>query len=742
MVKKRNTVALKIAVFVCIIFILFTFFYSGRGLNVTISSQVLSMIDELAMQQQFSFSEEIKTEMSMLTGLALNTHALLDDREAAVEYLSLIEDEHILSHPLLVNSLGLGVMADGTAVSISSTEYFIEAMQGQPHITEPIESPIAGESAVMLSTPVMDGDKVVGVLAAQYPITYLNSMLLPTFEGRGFTFVVNGSGEIIANTRNNLIGSETQFFEIIQTATFHDGSDADDLETAFRFRQAGDFEVTTGDLHWVGRHVPITINDWSIVLGVPWEVITDESEGLTQSVTVLSMVVFVLLLGMLLAIVMLRRGSIKDIERVAYYDELTGLPNLVYFKMLIARELKRNPDKRYTIVKIDIVNFKAINEMYSFDMGNRVIKLMAEIGERVTDPDFMQARIDADEFLLFSSYEYFEMLHEGRHNHERMFHEHMTEISKHHFNFNYGRYVIEPGDTDVNAIVDRVSLAHSHAKNQRNNPICDYDNRFKERVLRMTEISNKMDGALENDEFRLFLQPKYDIAKNKVVGAEALVRWIEEDGKLIYPNDFIPVFEQNGFITRLDVNMLMLVCKFLRSRIEKGLPIVPISVNFSRLHFLSDDFVDQLVRVVDLYGVPREYIEIELTETTILGHEELLDAMFKRMHALGLRMSMDDFGSGYSSLGLLKNLEVDVIKLDRSFFADCDDARRGNLVVRSMVYMAQALGIETVAEGVETKEQVEFLRSVGCDVAQGYYYAKPMPPSDFEALIDEELEDT
>lgn len=249
-------------------------------------------------------------------------------------------------------------------------------------------------------------------------------------------------------------------------------------------------------------------------------------------------------------------------------------------------------------------------------------------------------------------------------------------------------------------------------------------------------MEDQMDRALEAGEFELYLQAKYSLPEESVGGAEALVRWKNSKGELLPPGAFIPLFERNGFITKLDFYMLEHVCKTMRTWADQGLKPVPVSVNFSRRHIGCPDFSGKVCSIVDHYRIPRSMIEIELTETAMIGSEDILADFLIHLHKTGLKLSIDDFGTGYSSLGLLKNLPVDVVKLDRCFFVKSGDEERGLAVIESIIKMTKVLGIRTVAEGVEEEETVALLKRFQCDMIQGFYYAKPIPAAEFTQLMN------
>jgi len=230
----------------------------------------------------------------------------------------------------------------------------------------------------------------------------------------------------------------------------------------------------------------------------------------------------------------------------------------------------------------------------------------------------------------------------------------------------------------------------------------------------------------------VYLQPKYSPKEEELSGAEALVRWISPEEGFVPPNRFIPIFEKNGFILKLDDYMISEVARQQAQWISEGKNVVPISVNVSRAHFTKVDLAEHICRLVEQYNVPHEVIELELTESAFFEDKEVLLGTVRKLREYGFTVSMDDFGAGYSSLNSLKEIPLDVIKLDAEFFRGNDEAGKGKIIVNETIDLAKKLNMRTVAEGIETKEQVDFLAELGCDLIQGYYFAKPMPLKEFE----------
>lgn len=242
-----------------------------------------------------------------------------------------------------------------------------------------------------------------------------------------------------------------------------------------------------------------------------------------------------------------------------------------------------------------------------------------------------------------------------------------------------------------------------------------------------------MEESLRRGEFIPYYQPKYGACSERIVGAEALVRWIREDGTYMPPDRFIGLFEQNGLITKLDMYMFERVCKKLAAMENP----VPVSVNFSRAHMYDADFPEKLLTIVQRYDLKYSLLEVKLTETAFFDRRDALIRNMDRLREIGFLVSIDDFGSGYSSLNLLKDVRFDTIKLDKEFLSDTEEIGRERMVVKSVLALAEALEVHTVAEGVETREQLDFLRENGCDTIQGYYFSRPLPEAEFDQLLSE-----
>ncbi|MEG0027664.1 MAG: bifunctional diguanylate cyclase/phosphodiesterase, partial [Raoultibacter sp.] len=501
--------------------------------------------------------------------------------------------------------------------------------------------------------------------------------------------------------------------------------------------------------NFITHYGSVGVNEWGMFVIVPEDVVLKNAVDITNRAIVLVALVitcFVLIIFYILHVqtkaFKAEKESIARLEHIAYVDELTGERNYAKFKIDAQKMLDENPDTVYTIAKIDIENFKLINQVYGYERGNRVLCAFAQaLHEALAEWGGIFARVANDDFVILHPSQGMSQEKERHNLAKDRFAALMGDDFNYVVKFKAGQYRISrdrnPED-EVNQYYELANFAHREAKRDPLSEIVFYQETMSEAALKRKELENKMEQALLTGGFVVYLQPKYVLATDAIGGAEALVRWQVSETELLCPSLFISLFEANGFIIKLDMYMLNQVCSMIRGWIDAGIEPLPVSVNFSRLHLDNTKFVENLCQVVDGYGVPHDCIEIEITEGAILEHLSVFETVLTQLHHAGFRLSMDDFGSGYSSLGLLKDLSVDVIKIDRSFFVSQKNILRTKTVVAMVLNMANELAIETVAEGVEEQAQIDLLRELGCDMVQGFFYARPMPVDEFmQKLVQE-----
>lgn len=419
------------------------------------------------------------------------------------------------------------------------------------------------------------------------------------------------------------------------------------------------------------------------------------------------------------------------VDYLATYDELTGIYNKQAFYAKTKEMLLDNPDNNFDLLRINIERFKVLNDLFGESTGDKLLRYIGKFLKEINLPLCVSGRLYADNFVV--CYE------AGKGDSRRMINTLQMVADSFAINnrtiLSFGLYRIDDKTLPVSVMCDRANMALWKAKGNFKNPYCEYDEKMRQQVLKEQKIINAMEMAIQNKEFTLYLQPKYDIEKGAIIGAEALVRWISLENGFISPGDFIPVFENNGFVYEVDKFIWEESCRYLRKWLDEGREVHPISVNVSRIDLYDPKLVQHLVDLREKYQLPSQYLELEITESAYTEDPEQIITITRQLREAGFVILMDDFGTGYSSLNMLKDIQIDVLKLDMGFLKSSDYSAKGGNILTAILKMAESLKMQTIAEGVETKEQVEFLKSIGCRYVQGFYYSKPLPVGEFEKLI-------
>lgn len=420
-------------------------------------------------------------------------------------------------------------------------------------------------------------------------------------------------------------------------------------------------------------------------------------------------------------------------EDLDQYEPVLPIPNMNELNK-IAIDLLAEEQKKYALIALDVDNFKVVNELYGLKKGDDILTFISEFIHINLGKSGVYARVHSDEFCIIKDFNTEEDL--------ILFISRLTaKFYDKHFGFelkpSFGVYIIIDESLPIRTMYDRACLAKKKIKGNLLQFFVFYDDSLRLDMIKESQIEENLGEALAKKQFEMYLQPKYSIESGRPVGAEALVRWIHPKRGIISPNDFIPLFEKNGFVVILDEFIWKEAVKALKEWMDKGYLPIPISINISRLHFRDRNFVETLLDLTTKYNIPRHLVELELTESAFLSDHSNLMCIMKELQKLGFRLDMDDFGSGYSSLNLLKSVPIDVIKLDQIFLSEKVTTKKGKIVIQSIINMAKEMGIRVIAEGVETKEQADFLLECGCYLAQGYYYSKPLSKHDFESKIFE-----
>ncbi len=420
-----------------------------------------------------------------------------------------------------------------------------------------------------------------------------------------------------------------------------------------------------------------------------------------------------------------------------YYDTLTRVYTKEYFFIQARKYLEEQPNTEFCIVELDVNRLTMINDMYGLVEGDRVLK---NIGDSLVNifqevPYSLVARIHADLFVFMCPYSKNEV--EG---YIRTIEDNVRFLSQRlsvDLLLSFGVYVANEADVPISSMCERANLALKSIKGNYMNHIAYFDTEMRKRAVDEIEITTKMNAALKNKEFVIYYQPKHSLDNEQVIGAEALVRWISPSLGMISPAKFIPIFENNGFIMKLDEYVWEETCRFISENLARGIMVPPISVNVSRVDLYNPKLVEIITGLVKKYAINPKMLKLEFTESAYTESMQQMLAIMDKIHEHGMEIDMDDFGSGYSGLNVLKDCPVDGLKIDLKFLGKSENDVKSKKILTSVIHMAKWLGIPSIVEGVETIEQVNHLKSLGCTMVQGFYYAKPMPTEDFIKYISE-----
>lgn len=425
--------------------------------------------------------------------------------------------------------------------------------------------------------------------------------------------------------------------------------------------------------------------------------------------------------------------QLLDIKNTIELDTLTGIFNRDTFYAKAAAFLQANQDQNYDIVYLDIYSFKIINDLFHIETGNLILKTAAAYFRTFIGNNGMCARLEADKFVFCIQRDMFniELFFQGLDRAMNSLHVY------HNIQFYAGIYPVENAYLPIGQMCEWAAMALNTVKGKYGKRYAVYDESMKAVILAEQMILREMEPALAGKQFCIYMQPVYSLKESRTVSAEVLVRWQHPKRGLIPPGDFIPVFERNGFIVRLDEYVWEEACKFQAAQQEKGF-IVPLSVNVSRINFYNPKLVDNILWLLKKYKLGPDLIRLELTESAYTDNPRQMLETMRRFQGHGIKVLMDDFGSGYSSLNMLKNVPADILKVDMNFVQDIENSRRAAMIMKNIVQMSADINMGTIIEGVETKAQVDFLASIGCDKIQGFYFSRPLPAETFAGLLERE----
>ncbi len=691
---------------------------------------VVDHLDEISSPSMLSFKMQIEEQADKVKLIAstISTDFTELGSKEQLEFLdTVVEFNHLENCYILLN--------DGTVYSNDPT------IKANPELFESFKE---GETIRIYNPIVIDKESLTSVIPFTAPI-YMNGevvgKLVYSYLCDNFSRIFNleflsTMGEIIMiDSQGNQLFGESSYFSdnenvisfINRYCTTEECIDLNSMTNSLTLRHKDLSDPLVISFY------KLDINDWYMIATVPEKVaslafsnIFTLQQAFNFSVSGFIIIYFIVIIFLFF-------------ETDKRYDSLTGLYTASKFKKVAKKILEKNKVD-YVFIKLDVRNFKLVNRILGNDIGDLVLVTIAnELRKVLTGSETACAREGKDSFIFMLPYTNSSDLMDLRSQFIKNFTNSMGKKFKYNIEFPVGQFVVKSDDPErynIESILEKINFAHGVSKYETGEKvIVDYQEDLENTVILTKKIEAEMMTALENDEFELYLQPKVSTEDESICGAEALVRWVK-DGKVYrYPDEFIPIFEANGFITKVDYCIFEKTVKFLNKVKKDEGVLIPISVNFSRLHLVNENFVSDLCKITEKYNIPNEYLEIEVTESIVSENLDIIAKVITELHDAKFRIAVDDFGTAYSSLSMLKSLCFDATKMDKGFFDDAGLKTRGKIVISNVMSMAKELDSVTVAEGIEEQQQVDMLKDVDCDMIQGYYYYKPMNVEDFEKAL-------
>lgn len=624
---------------------------------------------------------------------------------------------------------------------ISSRDYWIALSNGEHD--ECVESINDGDYAGNLLFAVrtsdkgkyINGEKIVGIAGLVSKERAVKILEADVFgENALYTILADYNGNVVVDTEiENRI--ENNVFEVYQH--YMDDAALDKIKDDFKSGSSGIARMVDGDVPFYAYYSSIsrgdnsnslknnTVDGWRILIMTKESSITQIISALFNESRVLLYVILAVFTAVLIAACLIERRNKLTECRLASIDSVTGVLNNKRF-CSDANILLERDNRNYLLLAFNISQFRIINNELGHDRGDLVLRKIGETLQENLRNDELVTHSFADRFLLL-------VRSHGRSPVETAedFRQRLSEVrypDDVKIKFNAGVYVIRQDEKDISHAMDCARFAQAKTKDKSSNGIVVYSQEMFDKQREEYKFEKRAVEAIQKGYFTVYYQMKMDIQNNRWCGAEALVRWIDPVLGFISPGEFIPLFEKNGFVKILDKYVFEKVCSDIEGLIKSGEKCCPVSVNVSKKHLENEDFFTEYESILSRYDIPHDLIEFEITENMIVENEELLRRFIDRVHDLGCTCSLDDFGSGYSSFNMVKEFAFDTIKLDREFFYGSngfDDSSK--TIVESLIDLSHKLGKSVISEGIENKEQVDFLRSSKCDAIQGFYFSKPAP---------------
>ena len=714
-----------------------TFFRSS------LMSEAEMHLNEITIQTAARIEQKLSSNMELMNTLASEARDF--DSHAEAENIARLKgwtEKNIFTEIAFADENGKGYSSEGEKISLVSSELYDQISRtgsGMSPVIRDFRDKYS--NVIIFSSPVIEDGRYEGIIYGVFEIQSISRAIeLEFFDGAGRGFLLDYWGNILVHPDKEMTG-RNMFLELARN---NSSVDTQRLKANFLSPEPGNgvyiYEGTkyyVSSVHLKDKYGMRSIDPQggiSVIMVAPYDTVFEHSTMIIRQMGGLFVLTFILFCLIIVYILYQKKENEESLRKAAYEDDLCNVLNRKGFGRA-AEYMLKNSGSRLAAIYADIDSFKIINGIFGYEFGDSVLKAMSSDLKKAFGKEAVIGRISADNFQILVPYSnintVFRRIEKVAQSMKKRFAGHKEVL------ISAGIYFVEDRTEESEQIFDKAQLAGKRVKYVSRTPYEIYEESFTDDIKKENWLIEEIKKAVENGDFEIYYQPKFEIETEQIVSAEALIRWKHREVGFISPGEFIPLAEKTQQIVDIGRFVFDQVCRDMAQWREKGLEMLPVSVNLSRVELYQADIVDYIKRCITDNGIEPELIQVEVTETVAVYEYEGIRDVLLEINALGISISIDDFGSGYSSLACLHKFNVDTLKLDRSFLVNIEIDKKGINILRGMIELSRELGLSTVCEGIETREQLEMLRDMKCKYGQGFVFARPMPLADLEIFVEQ-----
>ncbi len=755
---KKYKIYLIVIIILIVIITISLILYINKVQKLT-NKSTLNSLKELTKQDVAKIQNNINEHIRILETIVNETeNNKLEKPEQVFEIYNRNSGNSQFSRIAIMYETGQTSTNDGQVVDLSEEkEDFFS--NNDVKISQTRQSKIDNKKINIYSKKTKLGNENVVILLVIETNKYEEIFIQSIYSGNGNEYIITKEGQIIAKSNKN--ENEINIYENITNTIDNKKTSKNTLENIkqnIQNNEDGQDILYNGIKKYFVTYQKLNINDWYLIIITKGSAVAEELNQVIIIMFIISILIISIISVVSIYILKSEEKKEKSLYNLAYIDPITKLGNHNYFNQQGEKILINNKIKNKYVIALDIDKFKSFNKKHGHKLGD---KLLEEVGKKLKEilkEKSIICRVSNDIYGVIV-YEI-----EDIEQQVSSICQNISKIIINNVEYNIliylGIYKIIDNKYNLLESFDKALIAHDKVKGNSEKQYYIYNEKIELQLEKENEIENIMQQALEKEEFVIYYQPKISSKSNKMTQAEALVRWIR-DGKMIPPNEFIPIFEKNRFIIKLDKYIFEKVCKDLQfwkqkyektnrdsnkndngnnnnsiNNINEDIKVPMISINISKEHFYEEEFIKEFVNIAKKYNIEPKEIELEITESATLNKQIDVIKVMNNIKKYGFRLSLDDFGTGTSTLAMLQNMPIDTLKIDKIFVDKIDFNDTNKNIIEYIVYIAKKLNLTTVAEGVENINQINYLKNIGCDMFQGYYFSKPIDKKNFEKYIE------